>query len=346
MTMIRRSVLHLSLISILGFVTRDASAQASSRTADLPYGPRFKEMTNNLSAEELSLLEEYRLQFSKLRAVYENCKVVAMNPRSVYPPMKSPANPKGQAILRRTYRARDSRFFRMDVETLDWQTEEPTGRLTIHVVGPEGIFTARKPNAESGLAISQVYSDANELLRRDFSLAEFYNAPYADGTEKAILGYEDEWQTDEVKSHVENGIRLATVTLTAPPGDKDEKHVARFEFLRDQAWALRSYAYGVPEVNMRHGLLEYAGEKDGVPLLKRLVMWQESGATKKRAGEEEYTITSFLTEAPLESEFLPAAIGLALGKARVNWWPRVFVLVLGIVLIVVYVRLKRRVPAT
>lgn len=252
-------------------------------------------------------------------------------------------------MRRLLYLASGREWFRLDVQQLDWKTEQPAGLKTVHLVGPEAIFTARRSSPDGSLAIIEVYPNPNDLLLGNFGIIDIQSAPYPPLAERQVFGHEDAWRIDRVQAFEEAEARLAAIEVSREMEGLTDKY--RYEFLRDASWALRSSfsehtAPSQPQAMILWRRLEYSGEKDGVPLLKHASYWREVGQTKERYREEDFTVTSFIPEPAPESEFLPSAVGLRLGRTTANWIPRILVLILGVVLIALYQYLKRRVPGT
>jgi hypothetical protein len=115
-------------------------------------------------------------------------------------------------------------------------------------------------------------------------------------------------------------------------------------FYPDRCWALREYSFGAKDPNKTRirARLDYAGDKDGVPLLKRAEYWYESGPPpRKRSLVQTFEVTELVPGPVPEKEFSLAAFGLPdIEQAAPSGLPYLVVF-LGILTLVAGILLRR-----
>jgi hypothetical protein len=102
-----------------------------------------------------------------------------------------------------------------------------------------------------------------------------------------------------------------------------------------EGWALREYEITSDKERLSgHGVVEYHGSRDGVPLLRRATLdWTHKG---KPAESHELTVEELLTEDVPEEAFTLAAFGItAAGEGQGATARRVFSLIVVVALLVV-----------
>jgi hypothetical protein len=319
------------------------------------FGPGFSQMTKGLPKDSLSLLEEYRLNYARLRDFYGSAEIDVERLDSFFPVfMKEEGNPDGRRVSRYEYYSNGNKLFRVDSERLDWKTGVPTGLSTSLVIGPELYFVARRTDLGGALFVVKSFPDRAAAIQ-SFNFL-FPWAPFSYDVwplEELIFNkFREQWTLTEVRAYEDNGVRLVSITGEGNflVDKKPVKKRGTFIFLRDSAWALKRFEFGRVAItadtdNVRKAELEYEGEHDGVPMLKHATFWTEQGPEKRRLVVEEYKVLQFRPGAVKESEFLPSALNLAVGRIGVAWWPRIILLLIGASLLACYVVLKRRAAA-
>lgn len=312
-------------------------------------GVAFRDVTANLSRDEKSLIEEYRANYARLRTAYGNAQIDAVRRYSDWPALRADDNPEGKAVERLSFSSRDGVHFRMEAEELDKDTERPTGSLKILLSGSQGNITASRRGKDQPLVI--VGASSADDLQADMSSYVFHSCPFSYYVfPMAWLLFDKpwfakSWTIESIVAGQEGDQRVVHVVASGILQD-DKFQRAKFTFWRDQAWALKEYAFGhdpisSPRDYVRKGKFQYEGNHNGVPLLKRMEVWKEQGPEQKRAVVELYEIVRFIPEPPDASVFSPASLRLAVGRVRINWWPALLMFSLGAALVAIYVMLKR-----
>ena len=115
-------------------------------------------------------------------------------------------------------------------------------------------------------------------------------------------------------------------------------------FYPDRCWALHEYSFGAKDLNYTRirALLDYAGDEEGVPLLKRAEYWYESGPPpRKRSLVQMFEVTELVPGPVPEKEFSLAAFGLPdIEQAAPSGMPYLIVF-LGILALVAGILLGR-----
>jgi hypothetical protein len=239
----------------------------------------------------------------------------------------------------------------MDILELDWDTGAPTGTKSVDLLGPEIGFRARSNSSASSLAITKLFNSPKEF---EWGVPNylFFKAPYSFESatmEQALFGNYEDCRIVDVRPYEESGKRLVEISCRF---DEKRKHPTRatITFLRDLNWAVSETKQGPvrnlePNDVVRECKCEYEGANEGIPLLKRVTYFGLKGPEREQKRVAEYEVTRFVPGPVPESEFLPSAINLRVGKPQADQWPRILVLVVGALLIALYVYLKRRAPA-
>lgn len=304
-----------------------------------------------LSKEELGLLEEYRTSYARLKQGYDNLKMEVVW-RGTAPTFVRPDNPTGNGAIRYVYRANGGRFYRMDISRLDLGNEKPLGDLRIRLVRPEGYLDAQTESPDKGLALSNWSTDTQEgtLLLTTYI---FHRAPYAMHVfpmERFVFNkpeFAEKYWIEKVLPHQDGTDRLVTISTRAIAKRGGMEGAGRFVCLRDRAWALKEYDWGSANLAasqdtvLRHARYTYEGDYEGVPLLKRLEMWQEEGPERKRVDQQVFEVQNVEAGPVPEAEFTADAVGLKIGKHRSNWGLRLTIFLAGVVLLTAYLIFRR-----
>jgi hypothetical protein len=365
---LRKSCGFVEHVAVLGFASIamivlsqrawSIAVDLDSGVKTLEYGTAFKEMTRSLSQRELALIDEYRRNYVTLRNFYGNVQIEAVVRKTNFRGLKTEQNPNGKNTARLHYRSRDNKLFRIDEETLNWETEESLGRLFVHVAGPEVSFTARKTGPDHSLAIVRVFANPTEVMNESLlQYGELFRAPFSsDGhpTLEEMLFDRPNWPLSlwrisrvEISEDNPNHASIFLDAVLKEDGASGQPMEYRFTFFRDLAWALESYSYGAKTLQSNEDSVwlasfQYDRGVDGLPLLKNATYWVERGPDRRRSNEEVFEVTRFVSEPADVADFLPEALGLSLAGSKANWTGRILILIVGVALLILYFYLKRR----
>jgi hypothetical protein len=319
------------------------------------------EMVLDLSPEERSLIEEYRVQYTRLVEFYRNIKMVARwkdyVPRSKAetPRLKDQDEAAPYRSTKVTYRSNAGDFLRMDFEPLT-PDGASTGPVRVRLARPEGFLTATKAPGESSFAIDfldpSFYEGENLIGGAIFQWSphSVESQPlhwyfFSDWVHQRFIGFRFTQVTVEQREERE----LVWFHVAGRAKSNGSELVGGFCFDRSNGWVLREYEWGFhPEKEahrgfVQHAEFEYSGKLDGIALLNHARYWTDSLWQQKVFLKHEFDIVQIVPgPVPLE-EFSPEALGIRhLGRHRSNWTWTVLGLLVGGALIIVYLVLRRR----
>jgi len=276
----------------------------------------------------------------------------AVRRESLIAALKSKENPEGRKATRLVYRAKAGGFCRMDVVPLDFRDESPTGKSWIHLMRPEGYAVAERTGPDKPPVIV-TWSDNAREGHDDFSGYVFQWAPfrvYVFPVEWFVFA-EPHWLTDyniqSVSALEDGGERLVKITARAKAKRGGGAFGGVLVFYRDRAWAVKEVAFGsadprTAEDCVQHGRCHYEGIHDGVPLLKRVECWLECGPDRTRYLVQEFDVVSVQPGPVPEEEFSPAVLGVEVAGQRSHWVPLMLGMLGTVLLLVLYLLLRRK----
>jgi hypothetical protein len=297
-----------------------------------------------LSAQELAILNEYRPHYEQLKNFYDNIKMEAVYQKSV------PTQAQNRAS-HLVYRARAGKFYRLDETALDAVEKMPDGGVKILLVRPEGHLVAVREKA--GAAVVRSWSPDRERGVGRLAGHMFQWSPYSVevfSMEWMLFrqpGFATTYQVESVNTHVDRGERLVTVTTRAVMKLNGDVWLGHFVFHRDAGWALKEYSWGdadpsKPDSVLLQGRYTYGELRDGVPVLKRLDLYEDKGPDRIRAVEQVFEVKSVEIGPVAEDEFSLDALGIKIGRERSPWLLRLVALGTGVFLLTLYFLLRRR----
>lgn len=313
------------------------------------------DLTREVSVEDRRLLEEYKANYERLKETYTtNIRIEAIERRFGFPAEVSAENPAGRKAYHLIYYAGSAgNVFRMDVAPLFAGTDARKGITNVHLATPEGYVMARRKSPGEAFVIVSWNDDPDSGLA-NLSSYKFQWSPYSCYVlplEWFIFqqpGFAGTRNIDEVNVHEVDGERLVTLVLSGMTKRPNTGWRSSFVFHRDRAWALKEYTWGdaepdAPSAEVFRARYEYAGDYQGVPLLKRVEYWRELGPDRKRLANEVFEVQRIQVGPVPDEEFTLESIGLSLGKQRSRWaWRLAAVLATVLVFALLYVVLRRR----
>jgi hypothetical protein len=196
---------------------------------------------------------------------------------------------------------------------------------TVHVVVADRTlsFRLKKDKGASRFTVSDMgpappaeYAAMSESIRR---IAFAASSPYS-----VLAGLLDEFV-------MEKSFRLKDVREVDDPGGKvirvgwensppeGPKRRGSFDFTADGAWALRGFDFYFVDYKdpttgklrdiARHARLEYKGQQDGIPLLRRMTAW--TGGPNNKSPETVYEVTELQPGPVSRDQFELAAFGIS-----------------------------------
>lgn len=292
---------HLRVVQMLvlafgAVISTFGRAQEPKLAADLP------------TEEQKSLLAEYRRNYDRQKEFYGNARMVVIRRESNIPAYRDGKNPDGRRTVEFVYRARDGKFLRLDETILDIRDESRRGATTVWGARPEGHLVAKR-EAPDRPFVPMTWS----LARGEFEWAPYFN--FVGTAQRQVFERIQgaKGQVVEINAAQEDGERVATVTVRAIFDNGDTS--TRLVLYRDRAWAVKEATWGDPNLrkpgdSVRRCQCEYKGERDGIPLLTRVVSWMEVGPERRRVNIQEAEIRDLQVGAVAEEEFTLEALGL------------------------------------
>jgi hypothetical protein len=322
----------------------------------------FENITQNLSNNELQLLNEYRTAFSQIKKIYSNLSMEAEEDRfflkfvdGVFPTPDDKQEYTLQEKRRYSYFVNDDKFFRVDIVSRVTSEFKKPFENSIYILNPSESYKLSKPDGgQYNLQLHGKTSD--EFLFRVKEL-QFHNSPYVCNSRDIL---------EHIFSNANNQT-ISQVKLEMNPNTGDEEVIilleysfpeyrgnGEFRFLRNKGWVLSSYK-GCSEPVKNDGKRfyrtliirnEYEGEKDGVALIKKIQWEYAVGAqreTQKIQEKRIFTINMITVASPPMSvfdvkQFFPYTIGK---YPRYNFF-RITCVVLGLIFIAIGLFLLRK----
>jgi hypothetical protein len=261
-------------------------------------------------AEESGLkrdfLAKYEPAAKRLESFYRNVRIVATEVKQPPPESVKPATTK-----RLDFRENGD-LIRLD--SILGSGEK--GNISVVVANPARSFVATRPDDASPFRLDSLdnrYLDraAGIISRARFSIAPF-GWTYCSLLEIIRKPSLEITRIQEVKQGEEALVKV--FFLNHEEVVKGFKGTGWFNFSPKLCWAIRSASTWADPIRAQdeshHIVVEYDGERDGIPLLSRARYWAEVGPEHKMGYRRTYTVNE-LTVGPIpESEFVPAAIGI------------------------------------
>ncbi|MBX9788905.1 MAG: hypothetical protein K2Y37_08300 [Pirellulales bacterium] len=303
----------------------------------LALGPSFA--AGAVSKEEF--LAQYEPDAARLQEFYGNVRLSARVANSGWP--QEAHNIQQEIVLRG---GRGS--LRLDRTTS--QGERPG--TAAWVATPTRSFAAFARPGQSSYSLEDLsgqYAGAVAGMRLRCPLTA---APYGILEDRItdFIRFEDLTVTRLERTTDEQGAALAKLHYERHSEDDGQRYeqYGWLSFYPDRCWALREYSFGAKDPNKTRirALLDYAGDQEGVPLLKRAEYWYESGPPpRKRSLVQTFEVTELVPGPVPEKEFTLAAFGLPeVEQAAPSKLPYVIVF-LGLLALVAGIMLRRRVLA-
>ena len=179
----------------------------------------------------------------------------------------------------------------------------------------------------------------NPLISAPYGIFEITIAHFLENPDLTITAIDDDSASGEQLTKVSYE-RHSTI---------DNQRMQQYGWLTfypNRCWAFHEYSIGAkePTGTRLRAVVDYNGERDGVPLLTKAEYWYESGAERKRSLAQTFDVSRIVPGAVDESEFTLSAFNLPeVGRQKSYFgWYVVIVIAIGIVLVLVSSLLKRR----
>ena len=261
---------------------------------------------SNAAVSKEEFLAEYGPAAARLDEFYSNLRVSAVLTKAAWP---DAAGNIGEEVVIRGGRG----SLRLDRTTS--QGQRPG--TAVWVATPARSFDAFARPGQSSYALedlSSSYNDAVEGMRLRCPLTAapygFLNIRITD-----LIKFDDLTVTRLERTTDEQGAALVKLHYEEH-FEVDGKPADRYGWLTfypDRCWALREHSWGTKDPNERRirTLLDYAGDEEGVPLLKRAEYWDERGPPPlKRFLVQTFEVTELVPGPVPAKEFSLAAFGL------------------------------------
>jgi hypothetical protein len=278
-----------------GFATGAVSNAAVSNGA-VPTGAVSKE----------EFLAEYGPAAARLQEFYSNLRLSAVLTNTAWP--NAASNIQEEVVFRG---GRGS--LRLDRTTS--QGRRPG--TAVSVATPARSFDVFARPGQSSYALEDLsarYADTVEGMRLWYPLMA---APYGflDGRIIDLIKFDELTITRLERTTDEQGAALATLHYERHRKVKGKPAASYgwLTFYPDRCWALREHSWGTKDPNERRirTLLDYAGDEEDVPLLKRAEYWDERGPPpRKRSLVQTFEVTELVPGPVPANEFSLAAFGL------------------------------------
>jgi hypothetical protein len=320
---------------------------------------------STLSSNEKGFLQEYREHYARLRTFYQNitieaCEKTFARPRSrdgVFPPPPD-ADLALDWVRHYTFRANGGNYYLMDRSQHDVADLSKTVNSKIGIVTPTGDYLLTK-NLSTGKYFVSSYAinrakDVAEMDGYIFQIAPF--AFIAFPLDEFLLKDRANCTVDKVELQQDSGENLVVVSTSYKRNEEWSRMWLRF--YRDRSWALKDIHSEAMSSNdakyltMKSQTCSYSGEKDGIPLLRHCsiessVKVLSTGKTK--INHRQVFEIERITPGPAALSYFD--VDALLGKARIGEQVtssrfRTICILLGIILVLVGILLKRRMAST
>ncbi len=314
---------------------------------------------SELSGEEKELLQEYRVNYMRLREFYQNITIEAHRtgyrlPRSAdagFPPTPG-AELELYVELDYTFRANGGDYLRMD-----W-IEEEASSLSRKKTGFVGILTptegfALERNGSNGRLHLVAHGKELDKYSGLFASHWFHTAPFGQQgiplEHRLLVDQDGSYRLEKVEVGRESGEEIVSVSRL----QKSEAGWSRLilRFYRNRSWALKESSYEGTEDGTEESLLmvercTYDGEEDGIPLLSGYTL--EIGSKNISASEETvrrrdvFEIKKITPGAVPLAEFDARGIIGKIGEKTTISRFRIIAMAIGLILVVISLCLHRR----
>jgi hypothetical protein len=165
------------------------------------------------------------------------------------------------------------------------------GSVSVIVASPEKAFTLEKGPGSNRFTVTALgpappheYRELVQTIRKKSLAISSPHAILAESIGEFVS--EKSFRCREAREVESDGIRVIRVEWENSPAGAVKRR-GSFEFLADGSWALRSFDFHFPETKGRdgrlmdigrHGVLEYQGQRDGMPLVRRMRLWNSGPA--------------------------------------------------------------------
>ncbi|GIW93427.1 MAG: hypothetical protein KatS3mg110_1468 [Pirellulaceae bacterium] len=260
-------------------------------------------------------LLRYEVGSQALLAEYSRCMMTVVCRRENWPAYKETG---GKRNLRIVSRRKDA-YIRVDATVLrDDRAGQVDAGCVVRCAGPQMAFRADREGVDAPFELSYVYAatdDPHGLICGEF---RFVNGPFVvmASTLKDLLRYRAVKVTglSEVNLH---GERFVEIRWEDAP-QSEFRGAGWIRLMPDRHWAIREWAVWergklptAADYRASRGQVDYEGEHNGVPIMKRYRWWIEEGPEKKVSMSETTEVESIQFGTIPDTEFTPAALGIA-----------------------------------
>ncbi|GIW93422.1 MAG: hypothetical protein KatS3mg110_1463 [Pirellulaceae bacterium] len=261
------------------------------------------------------LLSRYESGSQLLRSGYSRCTITAVYRRENWPAYKET---EGKRTARLIVRRKDS-FVRVDEALLQENDGQPVeSRCTVLCIGPKLAFRADRQMPQSAFELSRIYSSTENLPGRIYSEFRIIAGALAiQGIPVADFIRDPSIHVTDVQELMSDGERIVQVNWADAPGSEFRSQ-GWIRLMPDRHWAIREWAVWergklptAADYRASRGQVDYEGEHNGVPIMKRYRWWIEEGPEKKVSMSETTEVESIQFGTIPDTEFTPAALGIA-----------------------------------
>ncbi|MBX9788907.1 MAG: hypothetical protein K2Y37_08315 [Pirellulales bacterium] len=287
-------------------------------------------------ARKSEFLAKYRPFQERLEKFYGTLQIEATARQEDFPSAVD-------ATHKLVFRATDGRFRVDRVTDRDGHSDQlvrvatPARSFGLHSTSRQGAYAVEWISAKSSEAIENMRL-TNPLISAPYGIFEVTIAQFLEMPDLTITSIDDDSASGEL---------LTTVSYERhSTDDKRMQQYGWLTFYPNRCWAFHKYSIGAkdPTGTRLRAVVDYNGERDGIPLLSKAQYWYESGAERKRSLVQTFDVSRIAPGAVDESEFTLSAFNLPeVGRQKSYFgWYVVIVIAIGIVLVLVSSLLKRR----
>lgn len=278
----------------------------------------FPDLPTDQMGSQVSLLKECEENWNHLHQFYDNVKIVAIRRESADQPQISQLHAGNRKAIEFVYRGRNGGFLRLDRTELDPDQESTRRGTTVWLVRPREFLLAERDGPDEKFFLKQ-------QSRQDdgYEWAPYFN--FAVSQQRVVFQRADDatLHTVEIATANENGERLAIATVKVAFED-GIVGVGNFVFFRDRSWAIKEATWGAPKLVAKDDRIlrcqcQYDGSCDGIPLIKEVVTWQESGPERVKTKIESLEVQRLEIGPVALEEFSVETLGFSLGEERPAW---------------------------
>ncbi len=314
---------------------------------------------SELSEGEKELLQEYRVNYMRLREFYQNITMEAHRTGYRLPRSADAGVPRAPGTELELYVELDY-IFRCnngeDYLRMDWGEEDASSLSMktgfVGIITPTEGFALERNSSNGSLHLVAHGKDLDHYLDL-FANHWFHTAPFGQqGTPleyRLLVDQDDSYRLTKVDVGRESGEEIVSVSRSRKCDEGWSRMT--FRFYRNRSWALKESSYEGTEYGIEESLLivercTYDGEEDGIPLLSGYTL--EIGGKNVSASEETvrqrdmFEIKKITPGAVPLAEFDARGLIGKIGEKTTISRFRIIAMAIGLILVVISLCLHRR----